>query len=51
MFHSRIAVFKEIILNDQTLFQWFKVDEEDQNHIVPSEILTSDQHWERLAID
>ena len=50
--YCRVFVFQEIKLADQVLYQWFKVAEEDDlNYIVPSELLSADEHWERLTAD
>jgi hypothetical protein len=51
MFESRVVVFREIKLFDQTLFQWFRVGNVDEDHIVPDLLLTPEDHWELLEAD
>lgn len=47
----RIHVFKEITQDNQTLYQWFRLGEEGEEHIVPEELLSQLEHEERLAVD
>ena len=52
MFQSTIAVFKEIVVNHETMFQWFRVANEDEDgHIVVECILSEEELFERLAFD
>lgn len=48
MFYSNICVFKEIILNNQTFYQWYRTGNEGEDYIVPDIILSEEDHWEML---
>lgn len=49
MEHSRAFVFKEIITIEQTLYLWFKLDEDER--ITPDVVLTADEHWALVNAD
>ena len=53
MEHTRTFVFKEIMTNNQTYFQWYKLLDEprEKEYIEVAEVLTASQHFERLAWD
>ena len=49
MFQSNIIVFKEIEVNNQTMFQWFKTN--DQYELIPDMVWDEVSHWELLEED
>ena len=50
MYQSRVIVFKEIRVNNETMFLWFKLTD-DKRGIEPDVILDYRTHWELLKAD
>lgn len=51
MENCRVYVFKQIELIDQVLYQWFRLGDDHEDHIVPDIILSEDEHWQRVNAD
>lgn len=52
MFQAKICVFKEIQINNQTCYEWFRpATEDEEGHITVAEVLSEDELWQRLASD
>ncbi len=55
MFQSQISVFKEILIDNQTMFMFFRVAQEDEldtyGCIVPECVLSHDEWKLRLMVD
>ena len=50
MYQSNIVVFKEIQIDDQTWFEWYKVGEDGES-IVVDRVLDEFEHWMELEVD
>lgn len=51
VFQNRVTVFKEIQIDGNTLFIWFRLKEDDDENIEPYELVEADEHWARLSIE
>jgi hypothetical protein len=52
MFQSKIVVFKEITIDGNLFFQWFKCSQDfDTDWIIPDKLFTPEQHWKELEAD
>ncbi len=46
-----IAVFREVKIDSQLFFQWFRIGQDNESFIVPeSLLLTEDQHWQKFNL-
>lgn len=51
MFHCRVIVFKEIQVDNQTMFQWFRAGIEEEEWLMPDQLFTEQEHLEQLFSD
>lgn len=51
MQHLNIAVFKELLIDDQPHYIWYRAGELNEEPLMEDDLLTEDELWDRLAID
>lgn len=53
MFQSTIAVFKEITIGNETMFQWFRAGDETEqqlgDYLVLEDVISEEELWARLG--
>lgn len=48
-YQSTVVVFREIIVQNELFFQWYRIGEQDEDRIMPIEpLLSADEHWQRF---